>query len=181
MSKRPSSLGIALASLGRNVHENPMAIVAHIIGGAAIGGMAWGISTVLDRDASDALRVKDRPACFSMAPEITNVFLDLQQFVRVENPGEQEAFEEAIVQTDGLLALEKRIEDGSVHPTTAEVADAGGFVRRTVAALRTVRDAQTSNTRVSIINKHIARISELTSAHVTNIRSASMSGSTRKV
>lgn len=179
MSNRPSNLGIALASLGRNVHENPMSIVAHIIGGAAIGGMAWGISTALDRDASDALRVKDRPACFSMAPEITNVFLDLQQFVRTENPAEQEAFEEAIVQADGLLALEQKVEDGSIHPTTAEIADASGFVRRTVAALRVVRDAQTSNTRVSIINKHIARISELTSAHVSNIRSASMSG-TRK-
>jgi hypothetical protein len=115
-----------------------------------------------------------------MAPEITNVFLDLQQFVRVENPTEQQAFEDAIVQTDGLLALERSVEDGSVQPTTAEIADAHGFVRRTVGALRIVRDAQTSNSRVSIINKHIVRINELMSAHVSNIRSASMSGTTRK-
>ena len=167
----------AIASLGRSVKENPASIVSHIIGGALAGGIAWGISSVVDRDVSESLRVKERPRFFSMAPELTGVFLDMQSSaVCADAPEQQEAFEEAVRQLDSLLELERDIDAGDIAATAREVADANGFVRRTVAELRKLRDAAQSPAKVAVINRHMARITELMHAHVTNIRSASMFG-----
>lgn len=180
MQTQQRSLQRAISSLGRSAKENPASIVTHIIGGALVGGIAWGISSVVDRDVSESLRVKERPRFFSMAPELTGVFLDMQSSaVCADDPTQQEAFEEAVRQLDGLLELERDIDIGDTTATAREVADANGFVRRTTSELRKLRDAAQSPAKVTVVNRHMVRIAELMHAHVTNIRSASMFGKSK--
>lgn len=170
-ARKLGPFSLACAAVGRGAKENPLAIVGHVLGGAAIGALAWAVSCSVDHDATSALRVKERPQFLGGAPEVTNALIDIQELLITE--AAQPAFEEAVLQIDNLMQLEQTIDRGEVRASTSEIVQANGYVRRTMTALRQVRDT-VSEAKVNIINRHIVRVAELLHAHVANIRSASM-------
>lgn len=164
---------VAWASMRRTAAADPTSLLSHVGVGALIGGAIWGIATWMDRDASDAIDTSVRPVAFGMAPEITNIFLNIQDHMQRHVPEHRELFEEAVREVDALLILEMDIDKRVVLASTEAISTASGCVRRALTALRKFRDAG-SQARAHIVNQHMSHLTSLIQGHVGNIRSASM-------
>lgn len=172
-------------ALRASASSNPTSVVSHVVCGAAVGVVAWAITSAIDPKvnavtATAALGVRDPPIHLNHAPELLGVFIELRAHVVVNDgavdleDSRRACFEEAVRQADALVGLSHGVALGRTRATPADVAAASGYSRRALASIRELRDTHVSTGRINAINRMLLRAMELCHAHVTNMRSASI-------
>ena len=162
-------------AVGVQVRNNPLELVAFLVGGTIVGGGCWLVGKLADFDETAELtRVVDRPSFFQYAPEITNLFVTIQRCVSERNDEDVQRFREAVRETDALLELEFSILNGQTAANPSQVVNAQGYQRRVMDHIRALRDSSQTQVRYNTLNRITVELMQLLFNHVQNIRGATV-------